>query len=126
MKSSIRKKLSEKTPLLTLRKKFLAKQGFVRFTRVTVCMHLPLHIYTKQELMLSKLCSITEHKNESTLSDYITTISDIQKRNGSRILSSTFVPSTKAMEPHSTPAMSTVTDATSPSCHELMFTRYLS
>ena len=77
------------------------------------------HLY-EAGVYAQQICSISKHKNESHLSQYISSTSDKQKRDASKILSSTFVPSsTKAMEPQSTSTMSTVTDPTSSSCHEL-------
>ena len=43
-----------------------------------------------------QICSITKHKNESTLSHYISSTSDEQKMKASRILSNTLVPARDA------------------------------
>ena len=109
------KEVIGKNTLVNIMKTFSGKAGLNQIY-TNHCVHASTVTHLEQAgVDDQQICSITKHKNELTLSHYISSKSDKQKTDASRILSSTFVPSsTKAMEPQSTSSM-----ATSPSCHEL-------
>ena len=105
------KEVIGKSTLLNIMKQISDKVGHSQiYTNHRVHASTVTHLY-KAGVDAQQICSITKHKNESTLSHYISSTPEKQKRHALRICRSTFVPSsTKAMKPQSTSTLSTVTE----------------